>query len=344
MEKKKGATFSICSTDKMKRRKLPSNNVLAMAFILIFLSIFIKIIVETVDLTGIAIVQYGTVSVNITSNIPAPANVSNIIETGLMGGDRSIQVPAGIRIEPRDIIRAFSHVFYVGAEEQRQFFLKNTADFTQVFSITSNLPNVRVVPSSIKLGPQQEVAISYYISKLRPGAFAGKIRIQSDYLTYEIPIAITIKQRDNLFGVNLDVPDATVAPGETLYFKITLSRVNGGMTDLKYILLDATNKQIIRITERKKADKSFTLQKEMKIPTSIKPGSYLLAAEVTYNGKIDVDSQVVRIQGKNVPRVERPQATTKLSINPWAILILMIILLAIIFDIFYLRRRKNPRL
>lgn len=291
---------------------------------------------KTDVLTGVATVQYATVQVNVSKKVPPEATLG----AGQQSSEPS-KTRVGLRIEPTDFITAFSISAEVAHMLKRQFYIKNTGEVTIEAFIRSNLDIVSFDRDRIRLAPIEEVAVTYTILANKPGIYAGKISIESQLLTKEIPLAITAREPENLFGMYLELGSENVMMGGEFPFTVRMVRAEGGIAELVYFIKDANNKMIVRATERKMVNDKLLIQRKLRLPFGIKPGTYIFGVEVRYKGKVDVASRIIKIS-KRQASVERPTAARRPVAGPLVLSIVIIVLLFIADYILLRRKRFRP--
>jgi len=209
-------------------------------------------------------------------------------------------------------------------ETQKEFLeIENTGE-TEL-DITIDLENLRdfVIFSGgvseysfkLKVGEKQIVQLIFDISKdQKPGIYPGKLIIKGDGLQTVVTTIIEIESEKPLFDIEVNILEEfkEVIAGEGLLAEITLYNPKGirlADVDVEYIVKDIDGTIIINEHEAVAVETRTSFIKRFTIPSSLKPGSYIFYAKVTYNGVVGSSSSLFEVVEK--PHVETPAQTEK---------------------------------
>jgi len=317
-----------------------NNNVLA-AVIVIFIVFSIastRVLLEKINtITGAPTVQSARVQLEIVKNVSAP-----VMGAGAGSGSAK-KTQIGLRIEPSNFLVAYSISTFVAEVILRQIYIKNIGELSTSIELKSTLDIISFDKQRFKLGRDEEIAVNFKVNTLKPGLYTGKIMVISEFEVREIPVSITIRPNDRNFDLYAKVRGAQLKPGEDLIVDVDVKRLSGGSIELQYIIQDAANLAVMKVTETRKVTNSLSIAKVIRIPKNIKTGAYIFAVEAHYKGGSDIVSKPIKISKTKRILIEQPEELTAFSMLP--LMFILLLLLLIIINVFLFKKKdKDSRL
>lgn len=316
-----------------------NNNILAVVIVIliVFSIASTKVLLEKINtITGVATVQYGTVALNITT---AQLNVTRGAGAG-SGSAKDTLV--GLRIEPSNFLVSYSISTFVAEVVLRQVYIKNMGELSTSIDLKSTLDIISFDKQRFRLGRDEEIAVNFKVNTLKPGLYTGKILVISEFETKEIPVSITIRPNDRNFDLYARVRDAQLKPGEDLIVDVDVKRLSGGIIELQYIIQDAANLAVMKVTEARRVTDSLSIAKVIRIPRNIKTGTYIFAVEARYKGDSDIVSEPIKISRTKRITIEQPEELTTFNMLPWIFILLLLLVITINMFLFK-KKDKDSR-
>lgn len=236
--------------------------------------------------------------------------------------------------------------------KQEEFFktsikIKNTEDIAQNFQLMlSNSLREFVVLSGdafyLQAGEEKTIDLSFVsTNETEPAVYTGNLEAATAYKTKQIPIIYSIKSKMVLFDVSLDIPAKyrEILPREELLLQLTLFNLGGvGKTDVsvEYIIKDFEGNTIIEESNIVAVETQVSFSKTIILPSDIKPGEYVVIAQVKYDSSVGSSSVIFHI-------IEKEKPFISLISNKYVIILIGIITFAILFILFLEHERKKMK-
>ncbi len=197
----------------------------------------------------------------------------------------------------------------VRTAETRQIMVLNHQPLTIPLDLSTNLPRLTLHQSSLVLQPNDEAFFEFTFTAHDPGVYTGFILVDSDFDTKQVPVVARVHTREPSFSATLTIPDEFfVLPSysDALPVHIDLEKFDGGFVELHYLLKDAHNNELFRITETTPIRERLSFDKTLPLPTDLPSGSYVIGLEVYYKGEVVVDADVITLLAPHEIRSEQP--------------------------------------
>ncbi|MBI2448784.1 hypothetical protein HYV49_00630 [Candidatus Pacearchaeota archaeon] len=246
----------------------------------------------------------------------------------------------------KDVLNVVSKV---GEFSKAVFTITNNGTEKLDFIISvSKLEDYVTIPTrifSLEHGKSLKIE-TIVIAPKEPKVYTTSIIVEADGIVQELPIIINVETAEKLFDVELEIvhpKNKQIKPGEDITARVEIfSLKDTGAVDviLSYILKDQNNNVIINESSAIAVDIRTSIFKDIHIPDYLRPGKYVLVAEVRYKGMVTSASSVITVVGKVVTTsaitdIERLKRNYILIV----IIAIFIITLLIIF-ISYIRKNK----
>ena len=199
---------------------------------------------------------------------------------------------------------------------------------------------VLVIDKAFSLNPGQSVEIEALVtSPDQPGIYTTKFIIEADGVIKEIPLIINVESEKKLFDISLEISQRfkAVSAGDDIAFAVTIFNLGSpGRVDVKiiYLLKDLENNVISESSELVAVETRASFLKNVHVPEYLKPGKYVLSAEVHYDGTVGMSSDTFAV-------VKKPEVRNTFLILVIVLCIILFIALLVWFIIY--RYRKKAR-
>lgn len=239
------------------------------------------------------------------------------------------------------------NLFKIGLveEETKEEKLKitNSGEAELSFSLTVNdiTDFLELSDTGFTLKADEAKEITLNINGIRFGMFTGTILIVADGLSKSIPVMLEIESKMALFDVKLDIPKEyeTIKQGEDLKAQITLFNIIGGKVDVivNYIIKDLRGNVVSEESETFAVEDQSSYVKEFRIPSSLKPDSYVAVIEVRYANSYAVSSEMFELEKE----VMLSPAEARYRLVSVMLIIVSALLVFILIRWYKLRKKKR---
>ena len=180
-----------------------------------------------------------------------------------------------------------------GTNTKKNLLIKNIGDTTKKIKLESfNIDKfVRITETDfdLKAGESRSVEIEFIVGEeIKPDLYLGKIVIKADSVEKEVLVALDVSSKKSLLDVKAEILnlDSRIVPGEKLITKIQL--FNFGLRErvdvkMEYTIRDSSNEIILSEEETIAVETQTSFIKEFKIPSNLKPGTYILYVRAIYS-------------------------------------------------------------
>ncbi len=161
--------------------------------------------------------------------------------------------------------------------------------------------HILVLDKAFSLDPGQFVEIEALVTSLdQPGIYTTKFIIEADGIIQELPLIINVESEKKLFDINLAISQRfkAVSAGDDIAATVTIFNLGSpGRVDAKivYLLKDLENNVILESSELVAIETRASFLKNIHVPEYLKPGKYVLSAEVHYDGTVGISSDTFTI-------------------------------------------------
>jgi uncharacterized membrane protein len=183
-------------------------------------------------------------------------------------------------------------------------------------------------------GDSKEIIIEFLIPEdLLPDIYLGKIVIEVDDDEFEIPVSLNVlsKTPDLEIKTKIKKEHQEADPGDEIQGIIEINNFQeqeAGAT-LEYGILDVNKNIILFHREQISIEDHLKLDKKLKIPSELKPGSYLFYAKVIYKDTVYSSSSWFYVKEK--------------SPLPYVIAVCIIIGIIILYFLFRKKKKKPEK-
>ena len=281
----------------------------------------------------------GVLIFNVTSFLAYSAEESPVAPArGAGGGTRAVvkEKVSDFTVD-KDLIK----VVLKQGETKKEFLeIENTGETELDMTIDlGDLKDFVIFPTGVgkysfklEVGEKQSVQLIFNIAEdQKPDVYPGKIIIKGGGLQTIITTIIEIESKQPIFDIELNILEEfkEVAAGEGLLAEITLYNLAGiGLIDVSvdYAIIGLDGKAIIKEHETVAVETRTSFIKRFTIPSSAKPGSYILYAKVTYDGVVGSSSSLFEV-------VEKPHVETPAQIEKYFYILYLVIAVIVVFVI-----------
>ena len=290
--------------------------------------------------TGAA-AQTATISFTLVSDVNA-TNVSAPVTGGNFAKAHGKGVDVSFTVTPQ------SYSFDVLEQEryEKSLRVKDTGDMTFPFTLLKNSPLVELSEESFTLSPGEERVLKVIFSPIRVGINTAFIAVKTPYSEKQVPIILNVQSPGALFTVSLSIPDFSKAiqPAGTISSTLSLGNMNRGFADVHYLILDAKNSIVYEERENIKVINEISVKRSMRVPSFLKPGSYVFGVMVQYKGETKSASQLFTILGPRAALLEPTLESPKPTSNGKGIFIVIFIICAALVHYYLAWKRKRSDL
>jgi len=289
--------------------------------------------------TGDSPFAQGTISIQI-GETPG-TNVTNGTDDGTSGksskGGKQL-ANIGLQILPDYLVKSFIVVLKQGETEHRQIVVKNIGLVTQTVRVATTLPFITFDKEPFALTPDKEKPLTLEIYGKDIGVHLGMLTATTEYLESNVPVAITINSLYADHYVSFTIPPEYkfVNANEPVQARLSVRNLEGGFITVNYILKDANNQPLLKITEEKPVETSYKEFKTLETPIGLKPGSYVWTVLVTYHGN-SVGALDTFTVGKGKPSLEYPGTISKDRTTT----LLLVIVVILTIHLWHKHRKKS---
>ena len=180
--------------------------------------------------------------------------------------------------------------------ETREFTLRvaNNNSYNIVVKAWSTLAEfmtLEEIDYHISANDYQDIAVIAAVpNETEPKSYLGDIVFSSGSRTQFIDIRIDVFPKGSLFDIitEMDQRYASVLPGEYLKFDVTLFKFLDVATEdvtIVYLIKDTSGNVLWKESDTRAVHKELEYNRELRIPSDLPPGDYLLETSVNYQGK-----------------------------------------------------------
>ena len=310
--------------------------VLIIAVLLLANAIF-SFISEIGRYTGEATSQTVTVSINITETVTNATTAT--LGASPVGGRPARDVDLTFITIPSMFLVTINY----GELRTETLRIKNTGDLTLLFTLRTNNDNILIDKDAFVLSPEEESVIKVSIKGIKLGIFTGVITIKTDLSEKKIPVVVEVETPGADFGAELIVPKQfkSIKPGSEIFSTLKLTKLAGGFAEITYVIMNAGNDIIYQEEEDIEVENELSVDRTMKIPSFITPGTYAFGAVVHYKGETRTKAQLITL--KESPRIIKPTLEQPEQLPPKkSTILIVVILLMVIIQYIFRRKRIKP--
>jgi len=214
--------------------------------------------------------------------------------------------------------------------------IKNTENTSQNFqlSLSPSLDGLIFLSEnnfSLKKGEEKIIFLIFSSDEnTLLGVHTGNLEIKGEGKTKEIPVIFSIKSKEVLFDVSLDIPleYKEILSGEELVLQLTLFNLADiGKTDvsIEYIVKDFEGNTLVEESEVVTVETQVSFSKTIKLPLDVELGDYLAIVQVRYGDSLGSSSDMFHVIGE--------LEIGKLEANKYFIIVLFVLIILVIFII-----------
>lgn len=221
----------------------------------------------------------------------------------------------------------------IGETIQIDLKIENPTDSTFEFNISKNFEDLLFISEesfTLKPGEEKNISLIFFSTNETPvGVYVGEITVKGNSITKLIPIIFEVESKNVLFDVSLNVPPEykNLFAGKELLVQLTLFNIGDierGDVLITFIIKDFNGKTILTKEEIVTVEtQQASLSRILKLPKDIALGSYVVIAEIRYDGSVGTSSDTFHIK-EHIYK-------NKFFIISFVILIILIIII-IIFE------------
>lgn len=178
---------------------------------------------------------------------------------------------------------------FKGETKTETLEITNTGTTNLKIDLSTNI-NLAKIQDSLTLAPKETKKTDIqFSSDIKPGIYPGKIYLTAGAISKSIDFVLEIKEPESIFDISLKIPEKykETNPGKKVSFSIDITKIGAEGTtnaDLSLYLTDFQRNLISeKTTEPILIDKNLLITRELKIPSNIKEGTYLVITELSYN-------------------------------------------------------------
>lgn len=283
----------------------------------------------------------GTLKFNVTGfSVYSAEETPVIVETpgpGPGGGGGGGGVVSEISINKKEIKVQLK----AGETKKEGITIKNLKNVKIRISITApaieNFLKISERDFWLEAGETKAISIDVIAREdTAPDLYIGKISIKSEGIEKEVLVAVEVQSQKPLFDIKATIPSQykVVSPGERVSAEIMIYNLGEtGRIDanIGYIVKDSNGKTIVDNEESIAIETQASFIKTIQLPRDIAYGYYLLYIKVSYNGNVASASDDFSV-------AEKLSAEDRNLIMLVGVIIVIIILLAILYEFMRLRR------
>lgn len=168
-----------------------------------------------------------------------------------------------------------------------QLLLRNRGSRTLDLTLSTNVPILTITEQKILLPPGGEKTATVLLNTDHVGIFVGRLTIEGLFAFKQLPVSIQIDLPGD-HTVSVVVPSSlkTILPGQNIFAMITLTDLQDGQLDLRYVIQDSDQQILVEEREQKPVTGgTLTFQKTFALPDTLEIDDYYLVVEATQNGK-----------------------------------------------------------
>ncbi len=230
-----------------------------------------------------------------------------------------------------------------GQSEKISFIINNNGRQaeSEISTIGDN-GSVFLDTEKLTLNPSEGYEIKGSISvseSTTPGVYTSKIKVSAEGIEKIINVVVEVNTKRALFDVRLDLPpdQRSVGVGSTevtpLITLINIGDLEKVDVVLRYVIKDSENNIISETIETKGIEKQLSFTRDIQLPASLEPNSYVAYVEVTYQNAVAVASQLFRIE---------KGAKTR-TIEPYSYLLVVAIIIIVVVGFVALKFKGGKR-
>jgi len=241
-----------------------------------------------------------------------------------------------------------------GYTETRLITISNTGDTKLSISIDLlGIGDFIVFPGgvseySFELEPKEKKTIQLMFNiplEKEPDVYSGKIIVEGDSIRKVITTIIEVESEKPLFDVDVSVLPMfkEVFPGQDVSAKIilySLGRFGRVDVSVNFAIKDSEGNTILSDEMTTAVETQSTFVETLRLPSYIKPGSYVFYAKVTYNGFIGTGSDGFEVVEKGLGVKFLSPPNILLGIVGIILLLLLIFISLSVLNLMHIRRKE----
>ncbi len=201
-------------------------------------------------------------------------------------------------------------------------------------------------------GESKSIIVTFDASAVKPGVYAGSIKVKSGQKTSLLPVVFEIKSKDVFFDLNVDIPPqyATISPGQKVVAQVKIFDLTSGGTtpglgptavDVEYYVYDIEGNVASSETKTVVVDKQTQLTQSLNFPAGAKTGEYVFFALVRYKSSVGVSGHLFTVAP--APQEAKKFLSNDIDLKFFAVLAVIILFFfgMIFFFVYLLHDRDN---
>jgi hypothetical protein len=197
----------------------------------------------------------------------------------------------------------------LGIIERKLINISNTGDTNLTITMNmENLQNFLIFPGGeteitfdLKVGRTKSIQLNFFVSEEQePGVFPGKIVVTGNGIEEIITVIVEIESEKALFDIDVEIPQRykEVLPGEEVIMQLSIynvERIGRVDVEIEYGLKDLAGNIIASENEVLAVEMQVSIVRSLNVPFGVKPGSYVLYAEVKYDDTIGTGTDIFSV-------------------------------------------------
>jgi len=262
------------------------------------------------------------------------------------GAARKIEVNKDFDVSPKIIRLKLKE----GSRAKKSFRIENYGDILQKFRINSEQGYIKIENSTLFIESQDSISVVFTIDTkgLNPDSYLGKITVTNGEIEKEILIILEVESELRIIDLHLDIaPEYTmVKPGDSVIGTVTIYNLfkEPRYVMLHYYLKDLNSNILLEESEKVYVEDQLGFEKEIHLPKTIEPGSYIFSVNGKVEEYVSVSSELIKVYTeKPLIGIERPVVIEKPDNRLLITFFIVIILLVIGLFFFKIRQiEKKP--
>ncbi|MBS3101204.1 hypothetical protein J4204_03655 [Candidatus Woesearchaeota archaeon] len=169
---------------------------------------------------------------------------------------------------------------------------------------------VSINPASFSIKPGQTKIVSLNFSSFisgqgieqQPGVYVGKLAVNSEKATKEIPVVLEIETKNVLFDINLNpvAIERRIKQGAETTIEVrlfNLESIESENVDVEYFVKDMDGNTILTESETVVVKTQASFFKTISVPKNLKPGLYVFAAYIRLGSSVGTASYLFEVAG-----------------------------------------------
>jgi len=190
---------------------------------------------------------------------------------------------------------------------KRSLNVKNIGDITLNLVGYSTLEKyVDIFPESFVINPGNEKVLTVIFDAEEIGIHTGYVIVQDASIMGYVPFIFDVSSKDiSKVDMRIDDKFKEVIAGEEISIYVMLTDFKIGLMDINYVVKDLKNNVILSDVVSMPITKDKSFYKTLKLPETLKSGTYISGVEVTQNDDVFVDSDFFVVVSELGPGVEK---------------------------------------